>query len=118
MVKIGGNKRFFEFLREYGKERDSIVKKYDNSASLYYRRRLCAEAKRLRFDEHPPSKSVQEFATKAVDQTGKFFAETNEKYEISRRTHEAAETAKVGIMNLFAKAKTLVAKKPPQEQHA
>jgi hypothetical protein len=51
MIKIGGNKRFFEFLREYGKERDPIAKKYDNSASLFYRRRLCAEAKRLRFDE-------------------------------------------------------------------
>ena len=28
MVAIGGNKRFFEFLREYGKERDAIEKKY------------------------------------------------------------------------------------------
>ena len=28
MVAIGGNKRFFEFLREYGKERDPIEKKY------------------------------------------------------------------------------------------
>ena len=28
MVAIGGNKRFFEFIRDYGKERDVIDKKY------------------------------------------------------------------------------------------
>jgi len=37
-VQGGGNKRFFEFLREYGKERDPIQKKYDTSAALFYRR--------------------------------------------------------------------------------
>ena len=37
-VQAGGNKRFFEFMREYGKERDPIHKKYDSSPALFYRR--------------------------------------------------------------------------------
>ena len=44
-VQLGGNQRFFEFLREHGNERDTISKKYSGSTALYYRRRLCAEAK-------------------------------------------------------------------------
>ena len=32
-VQFGGNKRFFEFLREYGKERDVLTKKYDSAAA-------------------------------------------------------------------------------------
>jgi len=41
-VQVGGNKRFFEFLREYGKERDPVQRKYDSSVAHYYRRRLTA----------------------------------------------------------------------------
>jgi len=28
-VQIGGNERFFNFMQQYGKERDPIAKKYD-----------------------------------------------------------------------------------------
>ena len=77
MIKCGGNKRFFEFLRDYGKERDPIAKKYDTAAAQYYRRRLCAKAMKTNFAELPPAKSAQEMATKVVDKTGAFFVETN-----------------------------------------
>lgn len=42
MIKIGGNKRFFEFMREYGKEREPITKKYNNYASKYYSKMMSA----------------------------------------------------------------------------
>ena len=58
MIKVGGNKRFFEFLKEYGKEREPINKKYDNSASMFYRRKLCAQSKNLPFSEPAPSKNA------------------------------------------------------------
>ena len=61
-VQVGGNQRFFEFLRDYGKERDPIARKYDSGAAKYYRARLCAQAKNLPFNELPPAKSATEFA--------------------------------------------------------
>ena len=57
-VQIGGNKKFFEFLKEYGKERDPIPKKYSSNAANYYRRKLCYEAKNIEFTEAPPPKSA------------------------------------------------------------
>lgn len=76
-MQKGGNKRFFEFLREYGKERDVIGKKYDSAVAHYYRRRLCAGAMKTSFTEEPPAKDIQQFASKALDKTGAFFTETN-----------------------------------------
>ena len=61
-VQAGGNKRFFEFMRDYGKERDPIAKKYDSGAAQFYRRQLCAMAKNLPFTEQPPAKDAKEFA--------------------------------------------------------
>ena len=95
-------------MREYSKERDPIAKKYDSSAASYYRRMLCAQAKKLNFDEATPAKDAKEYATKALDKTGAFFTETNEKYQISTKTAEAATTAKAGIISLWGRAKTLV----------
>ena len=62
MIRIGGNKRFFEFLREYGKEREPINKKYATAAAVYYRKKLCFEAKNQEFTEPPPAKNAQELA--------------------------------------------------------
>ena len=41
MVQVGGNKRFFEFMKEYEKERESISKKYSSNCANFYRRMLC-----------------------------------------------------------------------------
>lgn len=64
------------------------------------------------FTEQPPVKSAQEMATKAIDKTGAFFMETNQKYQITQKTTDAAAAAKTGIMSLWGRAKTLVAKNP------
>lgn len=85
MIKIGGNQRFFDFLKEYGKERDELAKKYATSAAQYYRRRLCAQAKNLPFTEEPPSKDLKEAVNKSLATTNAFISSTDEKYQISQK---------------------------------
>ena len=41
MVTLGGNKLFYEFMREYQKEREPILRKYTTSCAVFYRKRLC-----------------------------------------------------------------------------
>ena len=115
-MQLGGNKKFFEFMREYGKERDVIAKKYDCTASNYYRRRLCATAKKVSFTELPPAKSATEFANRTVERGGNFIKETDQKYHIAEKASAAAQSAKTGAMSLWARAKTLVAKNPQPGQ--
>lgn len=67
MVKIGGNKRFYEFLKEYGKERDDIKQKYTGTPAIYYRKKLNAQVMNKPFSEALPAKSAQEQVTKAID---------------------------------------------------
>ena len=132
-VRVGGNKRFFEFLRDYNKERDSIHKKYDTTIANFYRKRLSAEAKSLPFTEIQPAKSLSEEAKIKLEATSKFFSETNQKYAISAKTSAAADaitektsaaadviSAKTsaaaasvssGAKSLWARAKTLTFKK-------
>ena len=66
MVQIGGNKKFFEFLKEYGKEREPIPKKYSTNAAVYYRKKLCAEAKNQEFNDPAPAKNAQEYAERTM----------------------------------------------------
>ena len=62
---------------------DVIAKKYDCTASNYYRRRLCAAAKKISFTELPPAKSATEFANRTVERGGAFIKETDQKYQIA-----------------------------------
>jgi hypothetical protein len=84
---LGGNKKFYEFMREYSKEREPILKKYQTSAALYYRRNLCFSAKNQACDELPPPKNAQEAAERAgktiakgAVSVGAFFNEQENKY--------------------------------------
>lgn len=56
----GGNKAFYEFMKDYGKERDAILKKYKNSAADYYKKRLAAQCSSKPFDELAPPKNASE----------------------------------------------------------
>ena len=56
-VQKGGNQRFFEFMKIYGKEREPIIKKYDTKAATYYRRRLVETACGKEFTEEVPAKN-------------------------------------------------------------
>ena len=78
MVKIGGNRKFFEFLREYGNERDPIVKKYSSAAAVYYRKKICLEAKGIEIKEPPPAKNASELAERTIESTQNWAKETDE----------------------------------------
>lgn len=47
----GGNKNFYEFMKEYQKEREPIAKKYKSDAATFYRKRLHFVSKGLTLDE-------------------------------------------------------------------
>ena len=87
-MQIGGNKAFYEFLRDYGKERETIVKKYNTDAAKFYRKSICFRARNLPLDEKAPPKNAQEAAERAAEetvriskegwkQTATFFSETD-----------------------------------------
>ena len=63
-VELGGNKRFFDFLQEYSRERDAIPEKYSAAPAKYYRRMLGAWARGMRFEEERPAKNWSEYVSK------------------------------------------------------
>ena len=115
MVMQGGNKKFYEFLRTYEKEREPILKKYTTSAALYYRRKLSFSAKNLPCDELPPPRNAQEAAERAgktIQTAGvkvtQFFNEADQKYKIGEKTSAMASSTKNAFIGLFNKAKEAV----------
>ena len=57
-VQMGGNKAFYEFLRDYGKEREEVSKKYKTDAAAYYRKSLSYRVKNIPFTEKAPPKNA------------------------------------------------------------
>lgn len=122
MVMQGGNKKFFEYMKSYEKEREPILKKYTSSAACYYRKKLCFEAKRVPFDELAPPKNVKEFADHAGKKisthavaVGSFVSEQEAKYKIGEKTGAAASATKNAILGLWNKTKDAI-NAPPQNQ--
>jgi len=112
MVLMGGNKKFYEFMKDYNKEREPILKKYQTSAAQYYRRKLCFSAKNQPFEELPPPKNAQEAAERAgksiakgAVQVGAFINEQENKYQVSQKATAMAESTKNAFIGLFNKAK-------------
>jgi hypothetical protein len=58
IVEIGGNKAFYEFMRDYDNERAPIPKKYKTDAALYYRKVLYYRANNIEFTEIAPPKNA------------------------------------------------------------
>jgi hypothetical protein len=49
-------------MKEYGKQSETILKKYDNKAAAYYKKRLCALAAGKEFTELAPPRNAKELA--------------------------------------------------------
>lgn len=116
MVLLGGNKKFYEFMKSYEKEREPILKKYQTTCAKYYRKKLCFSAKNTPFEETPPPKNAQEAAEragKAVTTTaasvGTFFTEQEQKYQVGEKASAMASSTKMAIMGLFNKNKEAAA---------
>ena len=69
VMQIGGNKACYDFIKEYGKERDDIKKKYDTDAAKFYRKMICFRARNVAYEERAPPKNAQEAAERAAEAT-------------------------------------------------
>ena len=69
IVEQGGNKPFYEFMRDYGREREAISQKYRSDAAWYYRKVLHFRAKGIEFTERAPPKNAAEAAERAAKDT-------------------------------------------------
>ena len=103
MVAEGGNQKFFIFLREYGKEREPVPKKYASAAAVYYRKRLCFLAKGLEFNEPPPAKNAQELAERTLASTSGWAKDVDSKYEVQAKASDLANKTKAGVAALWGK---------------
>jgi uncharacterized protein YegL len=110
MVLMGGNKKFYEFMRGYDKEREPILKKYNTSAAQYYRKKLSFSATNQPFDELAPPRNAQEAAeragkvvTKTASQVGSLIAEADQKYKVGEKASAMATSTKNAFVGLFNK---------------
>ena len=92
-MEIGGNKAFYEFMKEYEKERLDILKKYNSDPAKFYRKKINFTARNIPFEELAPPRNAQEAAERAAAETARvakegwaatsnFFSTTDEKYKI------------------------------------
>lgn len=65
-MEQGGNKPFYEFIRDYGREREKITNKYRSDAAWHYRKVLHFRAKKIEFTERAPPKNTKEAAERAA----------------------------------------------------
>ena len=100
VVQVGGNKRFFDFIKEYQKERDPIEKKYSSNASNFYRKMLSDQAQGKQVKELPPARNASEVA----ERTTNYIRNVDEKYQLTDKANELTAKTKQGILNLWAKA--------------
>ena len=66
VASVGGNTAFYEFMRDYEKEREPIAKKYKNDAAYDYRKLLYCKAVGEEFNEIPPAKNAKELAERTA----------------------------------------------------
>ena len=113
-VQIGGNKALYEFLRDYGRERDEIDKKYKSDPARFYARSLSFRVKNLPYMEKAPPKNATEHAQRAADvtsqyassayaSTSKAASEFDEKYKVSEKASQGWTSLKTSVGGLFAK---------------
>ena len=78
-------------MRDYGKERDVIWKKYRTDAACYYKKLLHFKAKGIEFTERAPPRNATELAERTAEETQKtlqkgfnatadFFKQQDEKF--------------------------------------
>lgn len=56
-------------MKDYGKERETIQKKYNTEAARFYRKAICYKARNIPLDERAPPKNAQEAAERAAEET-------------------------------------------------
>lgn len=68
VVTLGGNKLFWEFMKEYRSEQKPIATKYLTAEAQFYKRRLAAIVQDNSFLEKAPARNFDELVDKSLDQ--------------------------------------------------
>ena len=69
VVTLGGNQRFWDFMKDYKSEQKPIYSKYKSSEAKYYKKYLAATVLDRAFSQKPPPKNVDEMIDKGVEVT-------------------------------------------------
>ena len=70
IIQIGGNKRLWDFFKQYnGLEQKLIQSKYDSAPAKYYKKKLAAEVNNLPFDAKEPAKNAEELLDRGLDKS-------------------------------------------------
>lgn len=68
IVQLGGNKRLWDFLKQYnGLEQKPVAAKYKHAAASFYRKKISAEALGHVYDGKEPPKNAEEFLDRGVE---------------------------------------------------
>ncbi len=73
-VSLGGNRKFWDFMKQYKSENKDMLSKYDTSESQYYKKRLAALIVNKHFTESPPAKNIDEYFDKSLNASKKVVA--------------------------------------------
>lgn len=76
VATFGGNKKFWDYMKEYGQEKLPIRQKYTSGYACYYKRRLSAQVCEIPFHEPQPDKDdVEDMLDKGVEKVKELGAE-------------------------------------------
>lgn len=129
VTEQGGNKNFYEFMREYQKERTGIAVKYKTDAATWYRKKVQMAARGMPFEERQPPRNAQEAAQRAaddakvaasagMDKAKAGWNDLDQKYKIAETTSANYNKAKSSVMGWFSKKDAAQAEAPKEWKHA
>ena len=102
-VANGGNKKFQEYMEYYNQHREPINRKYETWEGMYYRRRLCSEARGVYFAEPALKISWLEKASRFHTAAEQWFHTKNEYYQVEKKLTPAASAVKSGFLAVKSK---------------
>ena len=81
VVSHGGNKKFWDFLKDYKSEQKIISTKYETKEAKFYARRLAAITQERPFVVNPPPKNMDEYLDKGADLSKQAVKKTGEAFK-------------------------------------
>ncbi|CDW84635.1 UNKNOWN [Stylonychia lemnae] len=67
LLENGGNKKFWDFIKQYNMELKDINAKFNSNPIKYYKKRLFALAQGVEFNQEQPPRNAEEILNRGVD---------------------------------------------------
>ena len=100
VAEQGGNKHFWDFMKQYNTESKDVIAKYTSKAAKYYARKLAAQIQGKEFNEAAPAKNMEEAFDRGKD-TAVVYAKKAEEGLISFGSALNSKIAESGIKEKF-----------------